>query len=184
MQKLTLHDLKRQTIAIEKTPITLRALLSEDVTLGYVSWLNDFEIVKYTMQRDLLHTVDSVTKYVNKYFLSNVDILFGIFYENEHIGNIKLGPIIENKSAEIGFIIGEKSMWGKGITTKVVGKVLNISFDQIDLFKINSGAYKNNIGSIKALEKNKFILKEKKIYHDNNERLTTYLLYEKCNNKK
>ena len=36
-----------------------------------------------------------------------------------HIGNIKIGPIdVNNKSAELSYLIGDKSFWGKDMRRK------------------------------------------------------------------
>ncbi|MDP6019966.1 MAG: GNAT family protein, partial [Alphaproteobacteria bacterium] len=54
--------------------------------------------------------------------------------------------------------IGDRTMWGKGISTKVIGTVVGISFDVVGLEKVTAGVYENNTGSIVVLEKNGFVL--------------------------
>ena len=51
----------------------------------------------------------------------NKDIqLYGIFIEKHHIGNILLMGLNSNhKRIEIGYVIGDKSYWGKGIATQL-----------------------------------------------------------------
>ena len=85
--------------------------------------------------------------------MSEKDFLFGIFFKNSHIGNIKLGAIKwEHKSAEISYFIGEKEFWGKGITTKCIKKLVLFGTKELFLEKVNAGIYEHNIGSIKVLK--------------------------------
>jgi len=130
----------------------LRPLTKEDVSDNYISWLNDYEVMKFTEQKYHKHSKGDVEKFVNQKFESKSDFLFGIFYENKHIGNIKLGPILwEHRSAVITYFIGEKSYWGNGIATIVVEKVVNFGITDLSLEKIHAGYYSNNYASGKVL---------------------------------
>ena len=101
--------------------IQLRTLIKIDVTEKYVAWLNDYEIMKYTEQKYFEHFFSSVSDFVEQKYNSENDLLFGIFFDGTHIGNIKLGPIrFEHMSAEVSYFIGEKKFWGKGIASKCV----------------------------------------------------------------
>ena len=137
----------------------LKTLQTFDVTNSYVQWLNDYEVTKYTEQKNFNHTIDSVNEFVDEKYNSSTDQLFGIFYENIHIGNIKLGPIkFEHMSAEVSYFIGEKKFWGKGIASKCVETVVHFAVTELGLRKINAGYYENNIGSAKVFEKCGFVV--------------------------
>ena len=46
-----------------------------------------------------------------KILYSNNNFLFRIIYKNQHVGNIKIGPVDTKKNiAPIGYIIGEKNI--------------------------------------------------------------------------
>lgn len=139
--------------------ICLKTLSENDVSLDYLNWLNNYEITKFTEQRFLTHTLQSVKSFVNDNYYSQKFLLFGIFFKKEHIGNIKLGPIrLEHLSAEISYIIGEKKFWGRGITSKCVGAVVDFAINKLNLKKINAGYYENNLGSAKVLKKCGFVI--------------------------
>jgi RimJ/RimL family protein N-acetyltransferase len=71
-----------------------------------------------------------------------------------HIGNIKLGPINwYHRRAEISLLVGNKAYWGKGIATQAIRLISQFAFQSLNLNKLMAGAYKNNLGSIKAFEK-------------------------------
>lgn len=83
---------------------------------------------------------------------------FGIEYEGELCGVI--GLIVQNdvykKSAELGYWIGEY-YWGKGIATKAVELITKYGFEKLQIIRIYSSVFENNIASMKVLEKNGFL---------------------------
>lgn len=70
-----------------------------------------------------------------------------------------MGPLNSIHSyAEIGLLIGEKQCWGKGYGSEAIGLVLEYAFKNLNIHRLTAGAYANNLGSIKAFEKNGFII--------------------------
>ena len=95
---------------------------------------------------------------MEKYNSKN-DILFGIFLNNIHIGNIKLGPIVwEEMKADISFFLGEKQLHGKGIASKCVRRLTQYAIQELDLKKLIAGYYIANLPSAKVFEKCGFII--------------------------
>ena len=144
--------------------IFLKVLKLKDVSESYVNWLNDYEVMKFTEQKYFRHTLESTRTFVRQKDKSEGDLLFGIFFNGTHIGNIKLGPIrFEHMSAEVSYFIGEKKCWGKGIASKCVETIVLFAVKELGLKKINAGYYENNIGSAKVLEKCGFVIEGNKI---------------------
>lgn len=142
----------------------LRTLTKSDVNDRYLNWLNDYEIFKYTEQKYFKHSIESTVDFVVQKYKSEVDLLLGIFCENIHIGNIKLGPIRwEHKSSEISYFIGDKSYWQKGIATKCVKALLKYANEELFLEKINAGYYKINLGSAKVLKNCGFVIEGERL---------------------
>ena len=151
---IDLAELKNQTFSVLGEELILRVMTSELVADRYVNWMNDYEITKYTEQKYRSHNRKDVEEFVQSKYKSEVDLLFGIFNNKSHVGNIKLGPIDFNHMvSDISYFIGDRTMWGKGISTKVIGTVVGISFDVVGLEKVTAGVYENNTGSIVVLEK-------------------------------
>lgn len=137
----------------------IRTLSIEDICDDYINWMNDSEVVKYTEQRFYKHSLKDIQKFVEDKINSPADILFGVFCEGFHIGNIKLGPINwMHENAEVSYLIGNKKFWGRGIATSVVKTVVDFGFNELDLKKINAGYYEDNAGSAKVLKKCGFIV--------------------------
>ena len=146
-------DINKDSKIIVDENCFLKILKKSDVTPKYISWLNDYEVTKFTEQKYFNHTYESVLNFVIEKYKSEQDFLFGIFFKNSHIGNVKLGPIKwEHKSAEISYFIGEKEFWGKGIATKCIKKLVQFGIKELFLEKVNAGYYEKNIGSGKVLK--------------------------------
>ena len=161
-----------------KFKIFLKELSLKDVSNDYVKWLNNYEIVKFTDQKNKKHTLNNVKKFVKTKKISKNEFLFGIFLKmkrkNIHVGNIKLGPInFLHLNAQISYFVGRQNLQGIGIGTMAIKKVVNIAKKKFKLKKVIAYIYPNNISSKKVLEKNKFILegKIKKMYLFNNKRV-------------
>lgn len=93
----------------------------------------------------------------------NKEILFlGIASQNhpQLLGTICLWKFSEDRTtAELGYEL-LPAYHGKGIMSEAVQFILNYGFKNLDLKKIDSFTNKNNLNSIKLLEKSKFILNE------------------------
>lgn len=140
--------------------IYLRRLNEDDVTEKYVAWMNDPDINQYLESRFVTHTIDSVKSFL-KSVTNDSNYQFGIFDSetDKHIGNIKIGSINHyHKFADIGFIIGEKEYWGRGIATEAIKLATDFAFKELHLHKIFGGVYASNIGSCRAFEKNGYIV--------------------------
>ena len=124
----------------------------------YVDWLNDKSINSYIETRLSIQTLDSVTQYVKRLHESDDSYIFGIFCEGKHIGNVQLGPIHPvYRYAKVGYIIGSKKYWGKGIATEAIRLIKNFAFEILDLHRLEAFVFDDNIASQKALLKNGFL---------------------------
>ena len=95
----------------------------------------------------------------------NKEILFlGIASQNhpQLLGTICLWKFSKDRTtAELGYEL-LPAYHGKGIVSEVVQFILNYGFKNLDLKKIDAFTNRNNLNSIKLLEKSKFILNEKR----------------------
>jgi RimJ/RimL family protein N-acetyltransferase len=142
---------------IETSRLRLRSLRQSDIGDTYLSWMNDAEIVRFLEVRfNGTQSLTGLQAFVDTMNASSNNYMFGIFrkYDDLHIGNIKLGPIIrEHARAEIGYLIGDRRCWGKGYASEAIHRVARFGLDELGLKKIKAGCYETNIGSAKALRK-------------------------------
>jgi RimJ/RimL family protein N-acetyltransferase len=152
-------DMNHNSI-IQGKKILLKSISMADCTEKYVSWLNDNEINEYLESRFSIQTIESVRQFVSAMIESSDNYMFTIVHNesNEHIGNIKIGPIKSvYKHAFVGYMIGDKNYWGKGLASEAVYLASKFCFEELKLHKVNAGVIAFNIGSIKVLEKLGFL---------------------------
>ena len=152
--------MKKEEIFFGKK-IYLTALNKNNLSKNYKKWLKDKDISKFTEFRFNKLRDKNINVFLKKIINSDNDYLFGIFDKknNNHIGNIKIGNIDNNhKSAEIGFILGEKIYTNKGIMTEALKIATSISFTKLKLKYVCGNVYEKNIASIKVFKKNKYKL--------------------------
>jgi len=159
--------------------IKLERLDIHHISDDYLNWMNDYEVVKYTESRHIVHTMESLKAFISQannafnYCLAIVDISSG-----KHIGNIKIGNIHPiYKYADVGLIIGNKDFYGKGIATEAIKLCVDFAFKQLKLHRLSAGIYDVNIGSIKAFEKAGFVREgcEKEKYLFEGKRIDSYI---------
>ncbi|MBN1824272.1 MAG: GNAT family N-acetyltransferase [Endomicrobiales bacterium] len=154
--------------------IYIKRLTPEDVTQDYVNWMNDAEVTQFLESRWKTYTLQDVKDYVKHVNSTSTEFMFGIFLKegDKHIGNIKIGGLNQmHKYADIGLIIGEKSMWGKGFAAEAIKLATEYAFKEMGLNKIIAGIYEPNVGSYKAFlkcgYKDAARLRKHRMYKDN-----------------
>ena len=148
-----------ETLLTTLQNMTLKELHPDDVTEDYVAWMNDPEVVFYTEQKFISHTMEKVIQFVEGQWQTEDSFLFGIFMDDQHIGNIKLGPVNRHhQHAALSYIIGNKNYWGKGAASAAIAAVTAFGFSKIGLRKIWALSFDENKASIKALERNGFTI--------------------------
>lgn len=141
---------------LENEHLFLRNVTLDDVNDTYYQWLNDPQVNQFLETRFVVQSKTKIAEFVTSKEESTNEILLAICDKNNklHIGNIKIGPINwHHRRAEISLVIGNKNYWGKGVASQAIQLVSEFSFQVLNLNKLMAGAYKNNIGSIKAFQK-------------------------------
>jgi len=107
---------------------------------------------------------------------SNEIVLAVCLQENgQYVGNVYLTDIdLVNRSAQLHILIGEESVWGNGIGTEVIHKIVDYGFNERNLHRIYSHILAHNKASLRIHEKCDFIkegtlrhaIYKKGSYHD------------------
>lgn len=140
--------------------IYLRLLLLSDCTPRYLNWLSDKDINRYLETRWTPQTLETITSFVGILLEDPDNYLFAIIEKktNQHIGNIKVGPINPyHRYADVSYFIGEKRFWGKGYATEAIKLIKFFSFDTLGLNCLQAGVYENNVASSRALKRAGFV---------------------------
>lgn len=107
----------------------------------YLSWLNDAELMRFSRQRLMTHTVESCRIYrksfegTPNYFWAIEELKSGF----GHIGNINAYIDSHNSIADIGIVIGEKTAAGGKYGTEAWIGVCDYLFKKQNIRKITAG---------------------------------------------
>lgn len=144
---------------------------------SYLRWMNDRENVKTIGRNDYLLPVniEKLRAYVNG-LDRNKTAFLAIYYSDnatelkdktqmKFVGTLKIYDIdFESKKASIGIMVGERTLWGKGIASEAIKLACNYCFQTLNFHKVCAGYFQTNTGMAKAFSKNGFeiegVLKE------------------------
>lgn len=161
-------SVSRKNVLIKGKRIILRKIKTSDVRSRYRGWMNDSEVNRFLESRFTKWNIAKLKDYVKLINKNPAYLFLAIICKdsNEHIGNIKLGPIHPvHKYADIGITIGEKKFWGKGFASEAISALADYSFNKLCLHKLTAGAYCANRGSVKAFQNAGFIVEGKRKSH-------------------
>jgi len=146
------HHVPRPHPVLRGRRIVLRAVGEADISQRYLGWLADPEVNQYS-QRRFAKRIDRKAAIAYLRSLKRDEVVLAIV-DNEvgHVGNIKYGPIDWiNRRADISILVGERSVWGKGIGTEAVRLVTRFLFGQLDLNRVEAGS--SNPAFLRIVEK-------------------------------
>lgn len=122
-------------------------------------WMADPEVRRYLLPATPLLPF-SYEEWVNRVYTSPTSQHFAITLNasGQHIGNCSLHSISwEERSAEVGIVIGEKDLWGRGYGPEALCLLLNYGFEGLGLRRILLHVYRENHRAIRAYEKVGFL---------------------------
>lgn len=131
----------------------LRPLRETDLSQAYIDGMNSPEIKKFLMQPNMEpQTKGSLIKYIRTNLESSDSILFGLFVDKIHRGNIRLHDITPG-SASLGIAIFDRDIWGKGWGSQSIKIISKFGCQKLKISKILAGISNKNVSSIRAFKK-------------------------------
>lgn len=134
----------------------LRRIERSDLEGPYFQWLNDQEVTRWMQNGLFPNSPESMEAYYLSTATSQTDVVFAVVMKEGdlHVGNLGLHRIHATfRSAEIGILLGEKSVWGQGVATEAIRLVADHAFRRLNLNRLFAGAVAQNAGSVRAFEK-------------------------------
>jgi len=152
---------------LETHRLKLIPLTEEYITPRYVAWLNDPVIVRFSEQRHKKHTLESCRKYWQSftgtphYFwaVTTIDPNIG------HIGNMNAHIDNMNSVADVGILIGERILWGRGYGTEAWIAVCNYLLRDIGIRKVTAGTLAVNKGMLRIMKRTGMVTDGRRIRH-------------------
>lgn len=125
--------------------VLLRPLEPEDAPT-IQPWMNDPEVTQYLMRVFPIPLAVEV-EWINGLYKRENEVVLGIVTvaDSKLIGSIGLHQINwRHRTANTGTVIGEKECWGKGYGTEAKMLLLDLAFNALDLFVIQSKVLAHN----------------------------------------
>ena len=136
---------------IEGKIIRLVPFLESHITPEYLGWLNDRHLMRFSRQRLLNHTRESSLR-----FLSSFRDAPSFFWAIErlsdgcHVGTMTTHVDTDNRTADLGILIGDASMAGTGSGSEAWGLALRHGFSSLGLRKITGGTSSRNLAMVRV----------------------------------
>ena len=147
-------DKSNSFVSIIGSKVVISTFLRKDVTEEYVSWLNDLDVVAHSNQRFLNHTIESCLKYLKTFAKSsNLFLKIQLIGTSRGIGTMTVFVNENHQVADVGILIGVKSLWGGGIGQDAWITVQNWLIGEYGIRKVTGGAQASNIAMVRIFEK-------------------------------
>tara|TARA_B100000989_G_scaffold117818_1_gene86677 strand:- start:16068 stop:16580 length:513 start_codon:yes stop_codon:yes gene_type:complete len=147
-------------ISLKSKRLTLVHFNSLKPSKQYLKWLNDKEITKYIVKSSKNKKKD-VIEFLKEMSTSR-NFFFKIKYNNNHIGNLRIGPLdYKNLSSKYGIMIGNKKYHGLGLAQEATKLAENFIFKFLNFKKMEFECIVENKPALNIYRKLNF--NEKKI---------------------
>jgi RimJ/RimL family protein N-acetyltransferase len=130
--------------------IFLREMDESDISERFILWLGDSEVNEFLEVRHNPPNLETQIAYVKECRISSTKAYLGIFQQDESlIGSVTLNS--HETRVEIGLMIGDKSLQGKGFGTEVV-KAVSLWAREQGFTEITAGYLQENKRSARLFE--------------------------------
>jgi RimJ/RimL family protein N-acetyltransferase len=145
---------------IEGKSVNLRAPEMDDLERNH-RWINDCEVTRFLVARypmSLAAEEGWMRNLIGKP-MSYDGVFFAIeTKDGRHIGNTNLFNVLpEDRSAELGIMIGEKDCWSQGYGGDALRALLRFGFEEMNLHRIGLNTYAFNERGIACYRKVGFV---------------------------
>jgi len=142
----------------------LRPLQKKDITQEYIDGINAPEIRKFLSAPNAeLQTFETVRLFVEQNNSAKDAILFGLFVNKIHCGNVRLHEITTEK-AYIGIALFLKKVWRQNWGSTAISASVQYANQVLHIKQILAGIDDNNIASKKSFAKAGFRMMPHKIF--------------------
>jgi RimJ/RimL family protein N-acetyltransferase len=121
----------------------------------YLSWFQEApEIGRFLWGRPAIPTLVQQEEWFDNAARSNEEVDWRIVVEGRTVGRASIFNIDwRNRHAETALLIGEPSLWGRGIASAAVRLRTGFAFDELGLERLDTLSLAGNIGMHRALER-------------------------------
>jgi RimJ/RimL family protein N-acetyltransferase len=124
-------------------------------------WINDPDVTEHLAVRYPMSLANEVDWVESNKTLDYRNAVFAVetIAEGKHIGGLDIrtaaGP--ENRRGELGLMVGDKSVWGKGYGTDIVRTACRFGFEEMNLNRVELWVHGSNERAIGVYERVGFV---------------------------
>ncbi|MBT3237550.1 MAG: GNAT family N-acetyltransferase [Rhodospirillaceae bacterium] len=151
---------------LDSARVYLRGLNDDDVTDRYLSWFSDEDVTRYLEIKSL--TREDALKFLHHGRETGKYHLYGIVLKEDDrlVGTVKIRVVNKDSGIyAVNTVVGDKSVWGRGIATHAILIANNITFQEYRARKIVAGIYADHIGSLKAYMNAGWVIEGRQVGH-------------------
>lgn len=120
----------------------------------FVPWFGDMEVTRYLGRRAAAALYQEVD-FFKRVGESKNDVFWVIEVDGAAVGATGIHGIDwQNARGTTGIVIGERSLWGRGIASEAMALRTRYAFRELNLQKLMTEVFVGNLASRRALEKN------------------------------
>jgi ribosomal-protein-alanine N-acetyltransferase len=131
----------------------------------YYIWLSDIEVMRFIGREEYLRPIpfEDVRAYVEELWRSDYSSFFAIHYASTgvFIGTAKINFVndagMATRTADLGIMIGDKALWGKGVATDTLYALARYAFNTLAARKLTAGGLAANEAVLKAFRRIGFV---------------------------
>jgi len=148
------HDIQVLRGPLAGDRVLVRPFTGGDISEAYLGWLRDPEVVRFSSQRFRVHTLETCQAYLasfmhsSNHFLAICDQKSGAMF-----GTLTVYRSVAHGTSDIGIMIGERKLWGRGIGAEAFCLVLSALKASGTIRKITAGTLAVNQGMVRIMEK-------------------------------
>ena len=157
----TLADLKSRQSIWTDGKVQLRPIKVADVVPAYADGLNHPDVARFVeAAKRERQTLESVSAFVRANEEDPRSVLFGIFFEKQLRGTLRIHDVSETREGWVGIALFDLAVWGRGIASAALRLVAKRGHQDLGLLLLRAGIDPANAGSRRAFEKAGFYLYE------------------------
>lgn len=134
--------------------VRLRPFSTVDISEAYIGWLNTPSVVRFSNQRFLKHDKASCMRYLSSFEgTENLFLSVRCISDDRLIGTVTAYVSPYHGTVDVGIMIGDQSVWGKGYGQDAWDTVTAWLLTRKDIRKLTAGTLACNYGMIKLMER-------------------------------